>query len=204
MVITEPETSIPAGLSIEAARITHVRGPMTQQVRKVQIEHGGEAAWNELLAQVSEPCRLVFSKPIGLFEWVDANLSAELSVAYHHRHGETWAFDRGRVSAREQLTLINQWLLKAVSPSFVLQNASRVFRFYYRGGQLVLDELGPNHARISLWAEGYYPAWYELGLPGWAQEALEMAGARNVQSSHEPPSGEGLEGCHHRYRLTWG
>lgn len=204
MVLTEPETSIPAGLTIETVRITHVRGPMTQQVRKAMLEQGGEEAWNKLLAQVSEPCRSVFMKPVGLFEWVDAELSSELSVAYQDRFGEAWAFDRGRGTAREQLTFINRWLLKALSPAFVLQNAARVFRFYYRGGQLVLDELDSHSARISLWANGYYPAWYEQGLPGWAQEALEMSGARNVASSYAPPSGEGLEACHHRYRLTWG
>ncbi len=188
---------------MEDLRVTHVRGPVTQQIRDTVLKAKGRAAWEALLAQVSGLCREVFSKPIGVYEWVDADLAAEMSVTFLAQEGVEWARIRGQDAAREQILTVHRWLLKLASPAFLLNNTPRILSLYYRGCAGQVDRAGPGEADLSLWAHGYYPEWYSHGLVGWLQGALELTGARNPRITYQPPFGEGLEAVRHRYRVTW-
>ena len=203
MVETHLEAALPASLSLADLRISQVRGPMTRQVREAFLREGGEAAWEAFLGHVSEPCRRRFAKPIGLWEWVEAELAAELSEACIREKGTAFIFERGALAAREQLLDLNAWLMKLLSPGLLLSNTPRMFRHYYRGGHPALDFVTKHEASMSLWATGYYGAWYELGLTGWLRSALTLAGAKEVEVAHLPPSGDGLEAHRHRYRVHW-
>ncbi len=197
------EAVIPEGLTRVNVRIAEVRGPMTRQVREACLREGGEAAWRALLAKVSEPCRACFSRSIGLWEWIPAEYSSELSQAYLAGADPEYTRRRGVVSAQDQITVLNRWLMRMMTPGFLLQNAPRLFRHYYQGGLVVLDELGAGSAQLSLWADGFYPVWYEQGLPGWFQGALELTGARDLEIDYQPPEGDGLLAFRHRYLLRW-
>ncbi len=194
---------VPPGLTRDSVVIRELRGPMTRQVRDAVLREGGEAAWESLLAQVSEPCRLTFAKPIGLYEWIPAEHSKELSLAYLATADPAYTYRRGQESAREQLTVVNRWILRLMSPGFLLQNMPRLFAFYYRGGQVVVDRLESGSARVSLWSDAFYPAWYERGLPGWLTGALELTGAKGVTVHYLPPEGEGLLAFRHGYEIRW-
>ena len=193
----------PAGLTRESVVITELRGPMTHQVRDAVLREGGEETWKALLVKLSESCRQTFSKPIGLYEWIPAEHSKELSEAYMATADPAYTYRRGIDSAREQLTVVNRWLLKLMSPGFLLQNMPRLFAFYYRGGLVVVDRLEPGSARVSLWADAFYPIWYERGLPGWLMGALELTGAKGVTIEYIPPDGEGLFAFRHAYEILW-
>jgi hypothetical protein len=202
-MIAVPETLIPPGLTREAVVITELRGPMTRQVREAALRQGGEAAWEALLASVSEACRATFSKPIGLYEWIPAEHSKELSLAFMATVDPEYTRRRGRESAEELITVVNRWMLRLMSPGFLLQNMPRMFAFYYRGGRVVVDRLDAGSARVSLWADAFYPAWYELGLTGWLEGALALTGAREVEVAYQAPCGEGLEAFRHGYEIRW-
>ena len=203
MLATQDVTAPPAGLTRESVVITELRGPMTRQIRDGVLKSGGEAAWQALLAQVSEPCRQTFSKPIGLYEWIPAAHSKELSLAFLRTADPDYTRRRGEESAQEHLTVVNRWLLRLMSPAFLLQNLPRLFAFYYHGGQVVLDRLEAGSARVSLWADAFYPEWYESGLPGWLEGALALTGAKQVSVKYLPPQGEGLLAFRHSYEIAW-
>ena len=200
---TQDLAAPPAGLTRESVVITELRGPMTRQVRDSLLREGGEPAWESLLAKVSEPCRQTFARPIGLYEWIPAAHSGELSQAYLATADEAYTYRRGLESAREQLTVLNRWLLRLMSQSFLIDNLPRLFAFYYKGGRVVVDELEPGHARVSLWADAFYPDWYEHGLSGWLEAALGLTGAKEVVVRYQAPSGDGLLAFRHGYELHW-
>jgi hypothetical protein len=190
-------------LHAEALRITELRGPMTRQVRNEVIRRGGEKAWQALLASVSPACRECFSKPIGLYEWIPAELSNELSQAYLS-HGDLDFIRRRSVdAAREQITILNRWMLRLMTPVFFLENVPRVFGFYYRGGRVTVDLLKDGRAELSLWAIGFYKGWYERGLPAWLEYALSLTGAKGIRVVYAAPTGAGLEAHRHRYMIRW-
>ncbi|HET8900912.1 MAG TPA: hypothetical protein VFM84_03150, partial [Holophagaceae bacterium] len=114
-----------------------------------------------------------------------------------------YTYQRGVDSAKEHLTVVNRWILRLISPAFLLQNMPRIFAFNYKGGRVVVDRVEPGSARVSLWADAFYPLWYERGLPGWLMGALALAGAKEVSINYVPPEGEGLLAFRHGYEIRW-
>ncbi|MBK8727479.1 MAG: hypothetical protein IPL96_15930 [Holophagaceae bacterium] len=203
MPLPSSGTYLTLDLSLEALRITHLRGPMTRQVRHEVLRAGGEAAWQELLARVSPGCRALFSRPIGLYEWIPAEMSDELSRAYLAKGDADFIRRRSVDAAREQITVLNRWLLRLISPSFLLENVPRIFAFYYRGGRVTVDLLKEGQAELSLWAIGFYQGWYERGLTAWLEYALTLTHATGVRVIYAAPGGEGIEAYRHRYLISW-
>lgn len=194
---------LPEGLDPALLRITQVRGPMTRQVREAVLREGGESAWNTLLEQVSPECRAAFSSEIGLYQWVESNHSVELSLAYLAQGHSRFTRERSEEAAREMLTTLNRWLLRMLSPVFVVNALPRLFGFYYRGGKATVDALEEGFALCSLWADGMYPEWFEEGIPASFKAGLEATGAREVTVVHRPPQGRGLQAFRHQYEVRW-
>lgn len=186
-----------------ALLITHVRGPVTRQVREVVLKEGGASAWQTLLDQVSPECRAVFSEDIGMFEWIEARLSAELSLAYLSQGDPAFTERRSEAAAQEVLTRLNRWVLRMLSTTFLVNAFPKLFGLYYRGGKVIVDAVGDSHALISLWADGFYPAWYSQGLPAVLRTGLKAAGASQVTVSYSPPQGEGVAAYRHQYEVHW-
>lgn len=192
----------PGDSPAERYRITHVRGPMARRFRAMVTQQGGEAAWNRLLGLVGPACRARYSRELGSFEWVEADLAAEIGQTWEAYGGEGSTATRGQGAAREILDGTHPWLLRMATPWILIQAMPRIFRFYYRGAELRLDRHMEGCADFSLRASGYYPSWYQLGVPAWAKEALLLAGAEGVTVTHVPP-GAGDDPWHHRYEVRW-
>ena len=110
---------------------------------------------------------------------------------------------RGEDAAQEMLTGPHQWLLRVVSPAFLVNAFPRLFSFYYRGGRLEVEMVDDGHARSVLWAEGMYAEWYAHGLPTWVLTALKVAGASDPTVEYLPPAGEGALAFKHQYEIRW-
>lgn len=186
----------------ERYRITHVRGPMARRFRAMVTQQGGEAAWNRLLGLVGPACRERYSRELGSFEWVEAELAAEIGETWEAYGGEGSTASRGQGAAREILDGAHPWLLRLATPWVLIQAMPRMFGFYYRGAELTLDRHVEGGANFTLRASGYYASWYQRGVPAWAQEALRLAGARSAEVIHFPP-GPGDAPWYHRYEARW-
>ncbi len=187
----------------ENVRVTEVRGPNVVQIRKVVVRHGGEGAWNDLLSQVSEGCRAQFEKPVGLYDWVEECHFTELSKAYIRWSGRHDAGKAGEAAAQEEFTTLHRWMLRMMTPGFLLASIPKFFAHYTRGGHVVVDESGSGYAVISVWVDGFFPEWFSPGLTSWTQKAMELTGAKNVSVEYQAPPVTGPEACRHIYRLTW-
>lgn len=174
---------------------------MTRQVRTSALAWGGEAAWERLLAAVSPECRARFQHPIGFFEWVESGLALELHAAWAELRGGDDMHQRGEDAAREMLGGAQRWMLRLASPSFLLQNAPHLYRFYYTGGRLRVQHLESKRAVLEFCAEGYPETWFRDALSAWIKVALELTGAKNPTVHYLPPQGTELP--LHRYEVSW-
>ncbi len=193
----------PAELQLQQMRITEARGPNVVQIQRAVLRRGGEVAWTDLLGLVSEPCRLRFQKPLSLYEWVDTASFTELSLAYMRWAQRDDSSKAGRAAAKEELMTLHRWMLRMMTPNFLINSLPRLFAHYHRGGIVTVNELGAGHAHMTLWSQGMYPEWYHPGLTTWLQTALELTGAEGVLVDYETPGAEGIEACRHNYRLAW-
>jgi hypothetical protein len=183
-------------------RITHVRGPMARRFKSTVIRQGGPEAWQRLLGQVSPACRARYQGELGAFEWVEADLAAEIGQAWEAFGGEGSTAARGQTAAQEILVGAHPWLLRLATPWLLVQAFPRLFGHYYKGAQVHVDRHGAEVAEFTLCASGYYPTWYTHGITAWVAEALRMAGAAGVHVDHHPPGPEDPP-WRHRYQVRW-
>ncbi len=203
MIIPAPHLEPALETVHSPVRVAEVRGPNVVQIQRAVLRRGGQVAWDELLSSVSPPCRSAFAGAIGLYDWVPEPHFTELSRAYFKWSGREDVAKAGGSAAEEEFTTLHRWMLKMMTPGFLISSLPRFFSLYVRGGRVVVDEAGLGHARISLWAEGFFPEWYSQGLKAWTQRALELTGAVGVLVDYEAPAKSGPEGCRHIYRMNW-
>lgn len=185
--------------SLQEATITHVRASFTRGLQRRAMAHG-PALWGAVLEEVSPSCRAVFSKPLGLFQWVEAPLVNELTEAYA-RHAEADDLGlRAALAAEEHLTESHPWLLKLLPTQTLVLQGPTLFRFYHRGGVLRPEFLEDGRGALSVWAVGLYEGWAATAIPAWIRRALELTGAAGARVEHLPPAPGSFR---HRYRLRW-
>ena len=188
-------------VSLEQARVTHVRASMPRSIQKMVMAEGGEEGWEALLSEVSAPCREAFSQPLSTFRWIEIKDLNELTLAHIGRRNEQSVSERATSLADDHLRVSHPWLLRLLSPETLVRQSPTLFRFYYRGGVVRLDRLEAQEGAFSVWAHGLYDQWYTLAFPSYVSRALEISGGAGVDVEHIPPP-EG--GFHHRYVVRWG
>lgn len=91
------------------------------------------------------------------------------------------AWHSGRYSAQKALTGIYKIFVKATSPAYIIQRASRVFATYYRPCEIIVTESNPQSVRLDLTDIDKKYDVIENRIAGWIEQALEISGAKNVQ-----------------------
>ncbi len=185
--------------SLDEATITHVRASITRGLQRRAMATGPET-WNQALEGVSAPCRAVFSRPLGLFQWVEVPLVNEIALAYNRMTGGEDLGLRAALTAEEHLTVSHPWLLKLLSADMLVRQGPTMFHFYHRGGVVRADSLRPGQGIFSIWATGLYEGWATTAIPAWLKRALELTGAAPASVEHLPPPPGSLR---HRYVLRW-
>jgi hypothetical protein len=195
----------PAGLQEDAARVRRIRGPNVGLARRWFLKRSGEAGWQAFVATLSEPCRAVFSRPIGMYEWVDVEHYTEVSRAFSAFSRDHDPYRAGEVAAREELTTLNRWILRVLSPSFLISNLPRLWAFYLDGGAVHIERLEPGASELSVYAEGLVPEVLHPGLSGWLHTALGLTGVEDLRVVHTgpEPGAEGLSACRHHFGISW-
>jgi len=190
---------------MEQVRVRRLRGPNTGLAWRWFQKRGGEPMWRTFLSTLSGPCQAAFLRSPGLYEWVDESLYAEMSQAFVAQARDHDAHLAGEVAARAGLTTINQWILRVLSPSFLISNLPRLWSFYHEGGAVHIERLEDRVAMVSLYAEGCVPEYFHPGLSGWIRSALDLTGAEGVEIDYTPPEAgqAGLEGCRHHFAIRW-
>lgn len=195
----------PPGLSVDAVAVRKIRGPNVGLARRWFMKRQGELAWQAFVGSLSGPCQAVFSRPIGMYEWVEAELYTEVSRAFSAYTQDHDPFRAGEVAAREELTTINRWILRVLSPTFLISNLPRLWAFYMDGGAVHIERLEPGFCHMSVYATGLVPEVLHPGLSGWIHAALSLTGAEDLRVRYTAPErgAEGLGGCRHHFELTW-
>lgn len=185
--------------NLQEATISHVRASFTRGLQRRAMAQGPER-WDAVLGEVSPACRAVFSRPLGVFQWVEAGLVNELTEAYARHAPADDLGQRAALTAEEHLTVAHPWLLKLLSPETLVRQGPTLFHFYHRGGVIRLESVGPGCGALSIWATGLYAGWSAIAIPAWMRRALELAGAEEAAVEHLPPPPGSLR---HRYLLRW-
>jgi uncharacterized protein (TIGR02265 family) len=107
----------------------------------------------------------------------------------------------GRASCDYGVTGVYRIFFKVGSPEFLVSRGAHVFSSYYDTGQMRVVEAAPGRAVVELTSfEGGAPQ-FCARLYGWMHRTLELAGARNLRSSHSACVHRGDAVC--RFEGSW-
>jgi len=185
--------------SLDAVRVTHVRASLLRGMQLVAEAREGEGAWEWLLESLPEASRGVLRQGLDSFRWIETEHVNVLALAHEARFGAATISERALATVREQLKGSHPGILTILDPAGIVQQAPTIFGFYYKGGRVDVDEIGPERALLSIFAEGLFPTWYTVSCPTWLCGAVGLAGATHTEFRHHPP----VEGARHRYELVW-
>ena len=94
---------------------------------------------------------------------------------------EKCAWVAGRFSAEKALTGIYKIFVKAASPGYLIERASRIFTTYYQPCEMEVTEKGTGHAYMVIRKMEMSHEVIEYRIAGWVQKALEISGAKDVE-----------------------
>jgi hypothetical protein len=90
------------------------------------------------------------------------------------------AWEAGKFSAEEGLTGIYKLFVKAASPGYIIQRASRVFASYYQPCKMEVLERTDSTVLVEISDMTQTDIVIEYRIAGWIEKALQISGAKNV------------------------
>lgn len=107
----------------------------------------------------------------------------------------------GRASCEYGVTGVYRIFFKLGSPEFIIGRAARVFASYYDSGELRVVEGRAGRAVVELANLGGSAPEFCDRIYGWMERTLELAGAKNLRSTHSACVHRGDAVC--RFEGTW-
>ncbi len=141
--------------------------------------------YTDWLGKLSEESREIYSAVIDSSKWYPIGSAGveptKIAIEMFFRGDyEKGAWEAGKFSAQKALTGIYKIFVKASSPGYIIQRASRIFATYYQPCQMdVLERTDTSVLlEISNMTESDVVIEYRIG--GWIEKALEISGAKKV------------------------
>jgi hypothetical protein len=99
---------------------------------------------------------------------------------FYNGNYEKGAWDGGRYSAEKGLTGIYKIFVKASSPTYIIQRATRVFATYYQPCKMAVINKKENSVVLEISDMPECDVVIECRIAGWMEKALEISGAKDT------------------------
>jgi len=90
------------------------------------------------------------------------------------------AWECGRYSAETALSGIYKFFIKAASPFFIIDRASRIFTTYYQPSDMAVVEKGDDYVVLHITRFEEPNSLIEARIAGWIERAMEIHGLGHV------------------------
>lgn len=142
--------------------------------------------YNEWLDSLGEKSKSIYVGPIDATKWYPVeeaavNPTEVLSDFFFNGDKSKGAWESGRYSAHKALTGIYKIFVKASSPAYIIQRASRVFATYYRPCKMQLISNEPKKCILEISEMDNNLVVVEQRILGWIECALEISGCKNIK-----------------------
>jgi hypothetical protein len=142
--------------------------------------------YSDWLGSLPDDSRLIFTSAIDSSKWyplekggvVPTRKIGDFFFKGDYKNG---AWLSGNFSAEKALTGIYKIFVKASSPSYIIERASRVFSTYYRPCEMTVISRLEKAVVIQITEMTNSDEVIEYRIAGWIQKALEISGARNIK-----------------------
>jgi hypothetical protein len=144
--------------------------------------------YNEWVSSLPQDSKEIYNNAIDSSKWYPLHIGgilptrvlADMFYESDYRNG---AWLSGNYSAEKALTGIYKIFVKASTPSYIVDRASRVFSTYYRPCEMSVVSKKDSGVTIQITQMTNSDEVIEYRIAGWIQKALEISGAANIQIS---------------------
>ena len=164
-----------------------VKGTAVMAIRDyVKMNHPDQ--YDKWLMALSGETKKVFIDYIDSSKWYPTENGAieptiQLCKLFYNGDIKKGAWESGRYSAQKGLSGIYKLYVKASSPIHIISRASRVFAAYYRPCEMSLADEGDKTVSVIISKMEKVPDVIKFRIAGWIEKALEISGAKNIQTS---------------------
>jgi hypothetical protein len=141
--------------------------------------------FNDWINVLPDDSKLIYTSAIDSSRWyplesggvIPTKKTAELFYQSDYKKG---AIEAGKFSAERALTGIYKIFVKAATPSYIIQRASRIFATYYQPCKMEVIENVDGHVIVQISDMTHSDIVIEYRIAGWIKKALEISGAEDV------------------------
>jgi hypothetical protein len=142
--------------------------------------------FSEWLDLLPDDSKQIFIEAIDSSKWYPLDIGGviptrKIAEAFYNSDYQGGAWSAGNFSADKALTGIYKIFVKASTPSYIVQRASRVFATYYRPCEMTITSKTENGVTLEITNMTTSDEVIEYRIAGWMQRALEISGATNIQ-----------------------
>jgi hypothetical protein len=142
--------------------------------------------YSEWVSSLPEDSKLIYINAIDSSKWYPLEMGGvvptrKLADMFYQGDYKNGSWLSGIYSAEKALSGIYKIFVKASSPSFIIDRASRVFSTYYRPCEMSVISKKDNGVRVQISQMTSSDEVIEYRIAGWIQKALEISGAKNVK-----------------------
>jgi hypothetical protein len=142
--------------------------------------------FNDWLNLLPDESKQIYTDAIDSSKWYPLNIGGiiptrAIADAFYEKDYQEGARSAGIFSAEKALTGIYKIFVKASTPSYIIQRASRVFATYYRPCEMEVTSKTDNGVIVQITNMTGSDEVIEYRIAGWMVRALEISGAKDIQ-----------------------
>jgi hypothetical protein len=141
--------------------------------------------YQKWFSTLPEDSKQIFTGPIDSTKWYAVEAAAAgptkaIASLFYNNDVKKGAWESGRYSAEKALKGIYKIFVKASSPSYLIDRASRVFSTYYQPCELRSVKNEGNNLVLHIFGMSNPEKVIEFRIGGWIEKALEISGSKDV------------------------
>jgi hypothetical protein len=150
------------------------------------IKSNFPAEYKTWLESLSPESKEIFAGTIDSTKWYKVEPGAmeptmKASQLFYKGDQKKGAWEGGRFSAEKALTGIYKIFVKASTPAFIINRASRVFATYYQPCEMQVINSTSNGCVVEISKMDKKYDIIDNRIAGWIEKALEISGAKDIK-----------------------
>lgn len=159
------------------------------------VKSNFETDYKKWLDSLNPNSKVIFEGAVDATRWYPVEDGAldptvKLSTLFFNGNFQKGAWESGKYSAHKALTGIYKIFVKAASPAYIIQRASRVFATYYRPCEIKVTDSTSTSCNLELTQMDKKYDVIENRISGWIERALEISGCKDVNLKVVPKTEE--------------
>jgi len=161
-----------------------IKGPAVKSIPEF-VKKNFPNRFKEWLDSLTPESKKIMANPIFSTSWYPMEVAAvepteKMGLLFYKSKIEA-AVESGKYSAESTLKGVYRIFVKASSPTYIINRASKVFTTYYRPSNMKVVDTSDKTVLVHITQFESPNSIVEFRIAGWMERALELSGCKDVK-----------------------